>query len=72
MENAGKLLLIGAGLLALVGLTLFALARLGVAELPGTFKWKSKGGNATVYAPVGLMILISVVGTILLNVFLRR
>jgi hypothetical protein len=29
-------------------------------------------GNATVYFPIGLMILVSVVGTILLNLFFRR
>jgi hypothetical protein len=72
MENAAKLLLIGAVLLVLVGFALLGLARLGVNDLPGTFKWKSKSGNATVYAPIGLMIVVSVVATILLNLLLRR
>jgi quinol-cytochrome oxidoreductase complex cytochrome b subunit len=72
MENAAKVLLISAAVLALIGLALFALARLGVSDLPGTFKWKSKSGNVSVYAPIGLMIVVSVVGTILLNVLFRR
>ncbi|MDX6596121.1 MAG: hypothetical protein QOE87_8 [Gaiellales bacterium] len=72
MENAAKLVLIGALLLAVVGLLLFGLARLGMSDLPGTVKWKSRNGNVTVYAPIGLMIVISVVGTILLNLVFRR
>jgi Protein of unknown function (DUF2905) len=72
MESAAKLLLGFAAVLAVTGVVLFALSRLGVNGLPGTFKWQSKGGGATVYAPVGLMILLSVVGTIVLNVLLRR
>jgi hypothetical protein len=72
MENAAKLVLIGALLLAVVGLLLFGLARLGMSDLPGTVKWKSRSGNVTVYAPIGLMIVISVVGTILLNLVFRR
>jgi hypothetical protein len=72
MEGAAKIVLIGAAALALAGLALLALSRLGVTDLPGTFRWRSRNGNATVYAPVGLMILLSVVGTILLNLFFRR
>jgi hypothetical protein len=72
MENAAKLLLISATLLGVLGLLLFGLARLGLSDLPGTFKWKSRSGNVTVYAPIGLMILVSVVGTILLNLLFRR
>ena len=72
METAAKLLLAGAALLAVIGLALFGLARLGLSDLPGTFKWKSRSGNLTVYAPIGLMIVVSVVGTIVLNVLFRR
>jgi hypothetical protein len=72
MENAAKFLLISAAVLALIGLALFGLARLGVSDLPGTFKWRSKNGNVSVYAPIGLMIVVSVVGTVLLNLLFRR
>jgi hypothetical protein len=70
METTGKVLLIGAVVLALLGLGALLLARLGVDRLPGTLTWRS--GRTTVSVPLGLMVLVSVVGTILLNVFLRR
>ena len=70
METAGKALLVGAAVLLVLGLGALLLARLGVTTLPGTLSWKSD--NVRVVIPVGLMIVISVVGTILLNVFLRR
>jgi hypothetical protein len=70
METAGKVLLVSAIVLALLGLGLLGLAKLGVDRLPGTFSWKSE--SVTVVVPIGLMVLVSVVGTILLNVLLRR
>jgi hypothetical protein len=70
METAGKVLLVAAGVLAVVGLGALVLAKLGVDRLPGTLHWKS--GNVTVLVPVGLMIVISIVGTIVLNLFFRR
>lgn len=72
MESAAKLLLAAAAVLAVSGIVLLVLARLGVAGLPGTLRWQSKGGGVSVYAPVGLMILLSIVGTIVLNVIFRR
>ena len=72
METAARLFLIGALLFAVIGLALFGLARLGISDLPGTFKWRSRSGNTTVYAPIGLMIVVSIVGTILLNLLFRR
>lgn len=70
LETTGKVLLIGALVLAVVGLAALGLARLGVHRVPGTLSWKSD--NLTVFVPVGLMLLVSIVGTIVLNVFLRR
>ena len=71
METAGKLLLAAAAVLAVLGLGALLLSRLGVDGLPGTFRWKSERG-VTVIVPVGLMIVVSIVGTIVLNFFLRR
>jgi hypothetical protein len=66
----GRLLIGGAlGLLVLGGLLLL-LGRLGLDRLPGDLVFRR--GNLTVYFPIGLMILLSVVGTIVLNVILRR
>jgi len=56
--------------LAIVGLGALGLAKLGVDRVPGTLSWTSE--NVTVFVPIGLMLLVSIVGTIVLNVFLRR
>ena len=70
METAGKVLLVSALVLAIVGLGVLGLGELGVDRVPGTLSWKSD--NVTVFVPIGLMLLVSIVGTIVLNVFLRR
>ena len=64
-------MLIGGALVLLVlGGLLLLLGRLGLDRLPGDLVFRR--GNFTVYFPIGLMILLSVVGTIVLNLFLRR
>ena len=70
METLGKLLLAAAGGLALLGLLVLVLSRLGISRIPGDIVWRR--GNFTVYAPIGLMILLSIVLTIVLNLFFRR
>ena len=71
METAGKLLLAGAAVLLVLGLGALLLARLGVDGLPATLRWKPSE-NVTVAIPIGLMIVVSVVGTIVLNLLFRR
>ncbi len=70
METAGKVLLVCAVVLATLGLGALGLAKLGVDRVPGTVSWRSD--NLTVFVPIGLMLLVSIVGTIVVNVFLRR
>jgi len=70
METAGKVLLVSALTLAIVGVGALGLAKLGVDRVPGTLTWKSD--NVTVFVPIGLMLLVSIVGTVVLNVFPRR
>lgn len=70
LEGLGKALIGGAVALLVVGGLMLLLSRFGLDRLPGDLVFRR--GNATVYLPIGLMILISIVGTILLNVFLRR
>ena len=70
LENVGKLLLGGAVVLLVLGGLFLLLGRLGIDRLPGDLVLRR--GNATFYFPIGLMILHSIVGTILLNLFLRR
>ncbi len=70
LEGIGKILIGGAIVLLVLGGIFLLLGRFGLDRLPGdlVFRW----GNLTVYAPIGLMILVSIVLTILLNIFLRR
>jgi Protein of unknown function (DUF2905) len=70
MATAGKILLVAAGLLALIGLALLLASRLGIERLPGDLVVRK--GNFTLYAPIGLMIVLSLVATIVLNVIARR
>ena len=66
-----KILIGLALLLALTGGGLLLASRLGWSgKLPGDIVWKK--GNLTIYAPVGLSIVLSIVLTIALNIFLRR
>ncbi len=69
-ESIGKLLVAGAVVLLVLGGLFVLLGRFGVERLPGDLVFKR--GNLTVYFPIGLMILLSVVGTIVLNVIFRR
>ena len=60
----------GAVVLLVLGGLLFLLGRFGLDRLPGDLVFKR--GDFTLYIPIGLMILLSVVGTIVLNIVFRR
>ena len=70
LEGIGKLLIGGAVVLLVLGGIFLLLGRVGLDRLPGDLVFRR--GNFTVYAPIGLMIVVSVVLTILLNLFFRR
>jgi hypothetical protein len=70
MESAGRILLFAAAALALIGAGLLLASKLGISRLPGDLVVKR--GNFTLYAPIGLMIVLSLALTIFLNLFLRR
>jgi uncharacterized membrane protein len=70
LEALGKLLIGGAVVLLVLGGLLYLLGRFGVDRLPGDLVFKR--GDSTLYIPIGLMILLSVVGTIVLNIIFRR
>ena len=70
METAGRVLLGAALILAILGVGALALSKMGVDRLPATLTWRSD--NVTVILPIGLMVVASIVGTIVLNIFLRR
>jgi hypothetical protein len=70
LEDVGKLLLGAAVVLVVLGGLFLLLGRLGMDRLPGDLVFRR--GNATFYFPIGIMILLSVVGTIVLNLVFRR
>ena len=70
LEALGKLLIGGAVVLLVFGGLLFLLGRFGLDRLPGDLGFKR--GDFTLYIPIGLMILLSVVGTLVLNIIFRR
>ena len=69
-EVIGRLFVAGAVVLLVLGGLFLLLGRFGVERIPGDLVFRR--GDLTVYFPVGLMILLSVVGTIVLNAIFRR
>jgi hypothetical protein len=70
IEALGRILISVAIMLLVLGCLFLLLGRLGLDRLPGDLVFRRD--NVTVYFPIGLMILLSIVGTILLNFFFRR
>jgi hypothetical protein len=69
VEWIGKVLLIGAAVLAVIGGGLLLASKIGLDRLPGDIVIRREG--LTIYIPLGLMVVVSVAGTLLLLV-LRR
>jgi hypothetical protein len=70
LSGLGKALLIGGAVVALVGLLLVLAGRGVLPRLPGDVSFGR--GNTRVYIPLGISIVLSVLLTILLNLFVRR
>ena len=70
LESVGKLLIGAAVVLIVLGGLFLLLGRLVIDRMPGYLVLRR--GNFTLYFPIGLMILLSVVGTIVLNIVFRR
>lgn len=68
-EQLGRILLIGGLVLAAVGGILLLAGRFGIGRLPGDIVWR--GENWTVYFPLGWMIVLSIVLTLILTLFSR-
>jgi ribose/xylose/arabinose/galactoside ABC-type transport system permease subunit len=56
-------------LLAAVGAVIVLADKLGISRLPGDFTWKR--GSTTIYLPLASSIVVSVVVSLLLNLFRR-
>lgn len=69
IEDFGRMLLIGGGLIALLGLIFLLFGRIGLGRLPGDIFIQR--GNFTFYFPLVTMIIISIVLTLLVNFFRR-
>lgn len=66
----GRFLLVAAVLLAVVGLVFLAVGRGLIPRLPGDIAIERR--NFRFYFPLTTSILVSVILTLLLNLFLRR
>ncbi len=70
MGDIGRLLMITGGGLFVLGVLLFLGARIpGFGQLPGDINLQR--GNFTLYAPLGTMLLVSILLTLILNVIAR-
>ena len=70
LAGLGKVFIVAGLGLAAVGLVFLIASRFGLSRLPGDIAIERK--NFSFYAPLGLMLLLSVVLTLLLNLFARR
>lgn len=66
----GRLALIAGAVLLLIGAALLLVEHFGLRRLPGDIVWER--GPVRVYVPLGLMLLLSLILTLLLNLFFRR
>jgi hypothetical protein len=72
MVQIGRWLIIAGIGLVVIGAVVLLLTRvpgLNLGSLPGDFSWKR--GNVRIYAPIGTMLLVSIVLTIIVNLLLR-
>jgi hypothetical protein len=70
MSVLPKLLMLAGAALLLLGAVLFAAQRLGLGRLPGDFSWQGK--NFSVHFPLATSLVVSVVLTLLINLWLGR
>ena len=69
METAGKILLLAAATLALLGAALLIVGKLGLGRLPGDLLIERDG--LTIFIPLGSMLLLSIVGSLVLYLVRR-
>ena len=71
MSQLGKMLVAAGLLLAAVGVVLIIAGKLNITlgKLPGDITYQKK--NLTVFAPFGTMLVVSLILTLILNIFSR-
>jgi hypothetical protein len=70
VSQLGRVLIVVGLILAVIGAGMVAFGKLGLGRLPGDIVIERK--NLKVYVPIVSSIIISVVLTLLANLFLRR
>jgi len=70
MSTLPKFLMIAGAALLVLGAVLLAAQRLGLGRLPGDFSWQGK--NFSVHFPLATSLLVSLVLTLLINLWLGR
>ena len=70
MDALGKMLLIAGALIAALGAVLLLAGRFGLPRLPGDILVRRD--NFTFYMPLGLMLLLSILLTVVMNLIARR
>ena len=70
MGDIGRLFMVVGGGIFVLGLLIFMVGRIpGVGQLPGDITVQR--GNFTLFAPIGTMIVVSIVLTVILNLIAR-
>lgn len=69
MQTLGRMLLVFAAVLAALGALMWLGGRLGLGNLPGDFRFGGQGWSC--YVPIVSSIVLSVLLTVLLNLFFR-
>ena len=70
LTDIGRLLMIGGVAIAAIGALLMVTGRAGLGRLPGDLSFGTDG--VRVYIPIATCALISIVATVVLNLFVRR
>lgn len=70
MNTLPKLLMIVGGALLVLGALMLLGQRLGLGRLPGDFSWQGK--NFSFHFPLATSLLVSIILTVLVNVWLSR
>ncbi|MGZ6682274.1 MAG: DUF2905 domain-containing protein [Solirubrobacteraceae bacterium] len=65
MESVTRVFLIAAAMLAVVGGAILLTAKFGLSRLPGDIVIRRD--DVTIYIPLGLMIALSVIGSLVLS-----
>lgn len=69
LQGIGKVIIVAGLALAVLGLVIWFGGRLGLGSLPGDVRFDNESWGC--YAPIGSMIVLSLLLTVVVNVLLR-